>query len=283
MSNERNVTVAGIVSALTGQWPVVAGMTALGVAVAIVVSLLMKPVYRADALIVPVQEMEGAGAGSILGRLGGVASLAGINLPNGRDEKEALATLRSRKLATKLIEEKKLMPILFSERWDRENNRWREQTNGKQPTLGDAIDLFDRRVRRIREDSKTGLVTVSVEWHDRQMAADWANQLVTQTNELMRERAINEAEKLIEYLQREAEAMPAVQVREAIYSVIEGQVKSKAMAVVRHDFAFRVIDPAIPADPDKKIMPRPALFIVLGGFTGFLLGSLLGLYRQKLS
>jgi len=44
------------------------------------------------------------------------------------------------------------------------------------------------------------MLTISVEWRDRDVAAQWANQLVAQLNEEMRQRAIDEATGMILYL-----------------------------------------------------------------------------------
>ena len=44
----------------------------------------------------------------------------------------------------------------------------------------------------VDEDKKSGLITLSITWKDPQVAANWANDLVKQLNEQLREQAIDE-------------------------------------------------------------------------------------------
>jgi uncharacterized protein involved in exopolysaccharide biosynthesis len=53
---------------------------------------------------------------------------------------------------------------------------------------------------------------------------------------------------------------------------MESQLKTKAVATVRKEYAFRVIDPAIPSDPDLRLRPHKAQYILIGLVMGFLTG-----------
>ena len=59
---------------------------------------------------------------------------------------------------------------------------WQVQS-GEAPTMEDAYRLFDS-IRNVDEDIQTGLVTVTVDWSDPKLAAEWANGLVQDVNEL---------------------------------------------------------------------------------------------------
>ena len=61
-------------------------------------------------------------------------------------------------------------------------------------------------------------------------------------------------------------------------SLLEEQMKSKMLAKVRHDYVFKVVDPAIA--PDKKAKPQRALIIIIAGFLGGILGLIVVLYRS---
>ncbi len=126
---------------------------------------------------------------------------------------------------------------------------------------------------RLDWNNTTQLVTLTVEWRDPVVAADWANTLVDRVNHNLSTRAVSEAEKSVSYLNQELEKTSVVGLRQAIYNLIETQIGNIMSANVNEEYAFRVIDPAAPPDLDDYVWPRPALTLA----TGFILGVSLGL------
>ena len=55
----------------------------------------------------------------------------------------------------------------------------------------------------IKNNPKTGLVTLSLEWTDPELIAQWANNLVMRLNDHQREFAVSEAQRSIEYLNQQ--------------------------------------------------------------------------------
>jgi uncharacterized protein involved in exopolysaccharide biosynthesis len=117
-------------------------------------------------------------------------------------------------------------------------------------------------------------VKVRIDWTDRELAALWVNQIVAMTNEDMRAKAIDETSQTLQYLDMEHEKTESVALRAAIYSMIESQLKAKTMATVRKQYAFEVLDPAMPPDPDTVLRPRRVLYLVTGLALGILFGVL---------
>ena len=72
-------------------------------------------------------------------------------------------------LIEKLISTNNLMPNLFEKKWNSTAKAW--NTGEKAPTLGDAFRMFDHEILQVREDLKTGLIIVRVEWGDRERCA----------------------------------------------------------------------------------------------------------------
>jgi uncharacterized protein involved in exopolysaccharide biosynthesis len=209
--------------------------------------------------------------------LGGLASLAGISLKSGDIETEqALAILRSRQFTEAFISEHALMPKLFAKQWDATAGTWK--TGRKPPTPAKAYEYFDRRVRSIVQDKKTGLVRLQIEWRDPEEAALWANSLVERLNRETRTRAIEKADASLGYLREELKGTSISEVRDAINRLVEAQIKQRMLANVTSEYAFRIVDRALPADRDDPIWPKKLLLIaggpVLGGFLA-LIGVLL--------
>jgi uncharacterized protein involved in exopolysaccharide biosynthesis len=261
-----------LLETLLKRWYVIAVLAVVGGALAVISANWIRPVYRSEALLAPVQTDGGAsGLNALLGQFGGLASLAGVDLPQRSDSNVAVETLRSRDLAVRLIESENLLPVLFGDRWDAARHAWKEN---EQPTLNEALLLFDRRVRAVRQDPRTGMVRIGVEWTDPVAATAWTSKLIEMTNRVLREREISEAEQTIAALQLEIENASNLEVRTALYRLIEAQLKSKSVAAGREQFAFRVIDPALAPDADKPIWPRRSVLAALGLAIGATLGLL---------
>jgi uncharacterized protein involved in exopolysaccharide biosynthesis len=248
----------------------------VGTAIAAAVAFVSTPVYRVVAVLVPAGADRGgmgAGLNSALGQLGGLASLAGINVGGGDIEtEESLAVVRSRQFTEAFIESQNLTPVLFAKRWDEQQGTWR--AGKKPPTRAEAFKYFDKKIRAVLTDKKTGLVRLQVEWRDREQAAAWANELIRRLNVEMRTRAIDKADASIGYLEKELNGTTTVASREAIGRLIESQIKQRMIANVQQEYAFRVVDKAMAPDADDFVRPQRLLMIGIGLVGGAMLGVL---------
>jgi hypothetical protein len=238
------------------------------------------PLYRATVVLASAsaeRNSENSTLSSALGQLGGLASLAGLTVGSSdAATEEALAVFRSRQFTERFIIEKNLMPELFASKWDANSGKWNVDAK-HQPTPAKAYRYFDKNVRTIVKDKKTGLVTVELEWKDRIGAAAWANELVQRLNAEMRERAINKADASLGYLEKEVAKTPEIGMREAIYRLIEGQIKQRMLADVTEEYAFRVVDRAMAPDADDPLGPRKLVLLIAGVFLGLVVGIALAM------
>lgn len=266
---EDVVNLATIFAILVNSWKALISAALLGGIIAAVISLQMSSLYRAETLLAPVTQDSLGAASALRNEIGGLAAFAGVGLgaSSGRKE-ESLATLGSPGFARSFILSENLMPILFAKRWNSKTNRWREDE--KQPTLENAVKEFTRNVRTITADRKTGLVTVSVEWYSPQLAARWANRMVEMVNERLRTEAIRNADLSIDYLNKELAKTNVVDMEQAIYRLIQNQVDSAMIANVQHQYAFRVIDPAVA--PETRVSPKRTVMTLVGAAVGLFVG-----------
>jgi len=226
------------------------------------------PVYRASVVLVPSGSSgSAAGLGSMLGDLSNLASLAGANVGSDSNVTEAVALLKSRQFTEKFITELGLIERLYAKDWDAGRKQWNLPAD-EVPTLYDAYLHFDKDIRRVDQDPKTGIVTLNIDWVDAAEGAKWANTLVERLNETMRQRAINEANTSIELITAEMKDAATIELQQAIARTLEIYVKSRAMANVQKDYVFRVVDPAAPADLNDFVRPQRALYIVCGPVIG---------------
>jgi uncharacterized protein involved in exopolysaccharide biosynthesis len=257
----------------------IGSITLAAVVLATATAFFMTPIYRSTALLAPVSD-ESQGAGLASGQLADLAALSGITVGTS-GKQEAIALLKSRVLLEQFIQDQKLLPILFAEDWDSEQKIWTVEEEDV-PTLRDAYDYFDEDIRRVEEDRKTGLVRLSIEWKDREQSALWANKLVALVNQYTRQRAIAEAEKSLEYLNRELARTGIVGIQQVLYRLVETEIKNIMLANVREQYSFRVIDPPAVSDPDGYAKPKRALIVLLGLLLGAVGGFIAALVDHSL-
>ena len=130
-----------------------------------VLAFILTPKYRSEVVVSPAEGSSGLG-GELGSQLGGLASLAGINIGGAGAKKsdEALEFLRSRNFTAGFIQRHMLLPILFAKKWDSARNQWRDADNV--PTIAEGVKKFSKQVRQIAEDKRTGIVTVSIVWSE---------------------------------------------------------------------------------------------------------------------
>ncbi len=261
---------------LVRRWKVIAGVVFVLTCAAIAAALLMTPIYRAKAVVVPVEDGEsGGGMGALAGQLGGLASLAGVSLPSGGGGKYQVEVMTSRAFTVRLVEDNDLLPLLFPDQWDDVRRVWTVPEEDV-PTLWDAYRTFED-IRTVSQDRKTGLVTLSIDHPDPDFAAMLVGLHIDTLNRFLQAKAIAEAQQSIVFLTEQAEQTGNVEMRQTLFRLIEAQTKRSVLARVRDDYALRVIDPPVPPDiperPKKKLIVL--LAVVVAGFLGVLLAFFL--------
>ena len=243
---------------------VILGLTLAAVAVA----LLTRPVFRAEVVAMDVGERGGMGMSPIGGQLGGLAALAGVSVGNSGAGREASALLKSRALASEFVTRERLVPRLLE-----------GQTENL--TVWFAVERLRDDVVSVDEDPRSGLITVTVDWHEPEEAARWANDYLELADELMRSRAVIDHERNIRYLNDQIEQAMSVEVRAVLFKIVEEETKRLMLARSRQDYAFFVVDPAVV--PENRIAPRRTLIVALGFALGVLLAILAAFARDALN
>jgi uncharacterized protein involved in exopolysaccharide biosynthesis len=248
---------------------------------AVALAFMLTPMYRSEVVVSPADTSSGGLGGDLGGQLGGLASLAGINIggAGGKKSDEALAYLRSRVFAAGFIQRHGLMPIIYAEKWDSARNQWRNANDP--PTIAEGVDRFSKRIREITEDKRTGIVTIAIVWSDRYAAAEWANLLVAEADKALRDRAIAEQNRSLEYLKAEAAQTSSVEIGNAISKLTETELKNAMVARTRDAYAFKVLDPAVAADRKHHDSPNKTLIVALGALLGFVVGVIVAAVRRR--
>lgn len=244
----------------------IAAVTVLAGVAAVVLALTATHIYRADTVVAPALESSLGGASAPLsGRLGGLAGLAGIDLGrSGPGGQHAQAVLQSRRLVEEFIRRNDLVGVLLPA--------------GEDQTLWRAVQKFRDSVVAMNHDDTDGTTTISVEWTDPAVAAEWANGLVALANETIRAQALADSQRNVDYLKKQAETTNVVEMQRVMYELIQSETKNLMLANARADYAFTVIDPAVV--PESRDRPKRRLMVATGLALGLFLSSLFVLGRN---
>jgi LPS O-antigen subunit length determinant protein (WzzB/FepE family) len=262
------------------KWPIIACVV-LAVGVAAWLIGTAQPRYRAQAVLKVVSNNRLNSLTSASSGIGGLASLAGINIGGNEEAGVAVGTLKSRSFTAEFISDHNLLPVLFADRWDAAKKAWR----GPAPTMTQAVDKFDRGgIRTVVEDRRTGFVVLQIEWKDPRTANDWLTGMVIGVNKQLREQKMREAAQSIAYLEKQLAQTQAIEVRESAYRLMEVQMKDMMISSTQEDYALKYVDaPILPVAPQDRVWPRPLLMlassVMIGGMLGLVLAFLL--YAQS--
>ncbi len=280
------LSLTDVIEFLGRNWWFILSVSIVCALLAALAARLVPRKYESTVLLMPVSAPSSAsglgGLSSVVSQLGGAASLLGLGSSAGASGKaEAIATLQSQAIAERYIQDRNLMPILFSKAWDNAGQKWISDDPKKIPTLWQGMNFFLKGVVNVTDNAKTGLVLLKIIWKDPKVAATWANELVKATNDYLRGKAMKESQRNIDYLSEQAAKTATVEVRNAIYTVLETEIKKEMMARGSEEYALKVIDPAIA--PESPSSPRP-VFWTLGGFiVGLVLGTFIAIVRTVLA
>jgi uncharacterized protein involved in exopolysaccharide biosynthesis len=273
-------SAVSLLEVLLRYWKLIAVIALCAAVISITYCKLSPKWYRAQALIAPVrQDAGGSALGGMGGEIGGLASLVGIDIGDGEEQKkESMARFTSREFIYEFLRAEGIIPVLFAEQWDAKGKRWKSAE--KTPSMDDAYRYFTERIVTIAEDRRTNLIKVTVDWTDQPQAAAWANSLVARINADRRAVARAESDRNLEFLNRELERTGIVDLRQAINRLVETEIRKRMLVNVREQYAFKIIDPAVVPGPHSVVRPRIAFLTAIALVLGTMLGCAIALLHH---
>jgi len=270
-----------------GKWTVLA-CTIIFAAAGVAYALFKPNIYEASILLAPAQDE--SNVNGIGGQLGGLASLAGINIGSGSSNKTVIAkeTLQSRAFLTDFIHRHNLrVPLMASKSWsmsaqewvidqsifNQQSGEWQHDKDGEslEPTNWDMVKRF-RELLSVRDDKDTGLVTVTIASESPVAAQQWLELLIKDINEHMRQQDVREAEASIAYLEGKLRETNISGMQQVFYQLIENETRTVMLANAQREYVFETVDPAV--IPQEKSEPKRGLIVSLTAMLGCMVGML---------
>lgn len=246
-------------------------------------SLSIPDQYKATTLLAPARS-ESSGIAGSLGQLGGLASLAGVNLGGGVSSETQMtkAIMVSRSFIEDFIDQNDLAVELAavqgwnresndlqinSELYDVENQRWL----GDKPSKWTLFKIFNGMLS-VSESGNSGFLSVSIEYYSPYVAKHWLDLYVAAINEHMQERQIKKVASNISYLQQQIQSTSITDMQDVFYTLIEDQIKNRMLAEASPEYAFVSVSASMV--PEEKSQPKRALICIFGAFLGGVLSVL---------
>ena len=122
----------------------------------------------------------------------------------------------------------------------------------------------------LTSDGETGMVTLNIKSQSPPVAKEWAEKLVHDINEHMREQDVKEAEARIYFLEGKLQETNIAGMQQVFYQLIESETRTVMLANAQQEYVFKTIDPAVA--PQEKSEPRRALIALVATMLGGMLG-----------
>jgi LPS O-antigen subunit length determinant protein (WzzB/FepE family) len=253
-------------------------------------SLSLTNIYTAKTLLGPTTSSSSSGA---LSQFSGLASMAGINLPQGGSENQldvALSLVTSKKLLDRLkLYESFLPDLLAAKSWDiqtnnvtydpalydKKNKQWVrkvslpfQQIPSSQEALMKFLDLVS-----ISIDKKTQLMNLNVRHLSPVVAQQWSFWIVKEINAILADMQITKSQASIDYLNSQIKITPYAELRTMFYTLIQESTQNMMLAEVNPEYVLTTIDP--PVIPEIKSEPKRAVICILSTLLGGMLSILI--------
>lgn len=278
-----------------GKWLIIIFTSVFAIA-SVVYAINQPNIYKSEALLAPTEEQQQGGLGALAGQFGGLASLAGVNLGGGSNNKTQLAleVLKSRQFTSDFIQKHNLLAdLMAAETWnmqlnkityneaifDAKNNKWIREVKPPfeaKPSMQEAYKVFSK-LLDASTDKETGMVKISIEHVSPFVAQQWVNWLIEDINQTMKKRDVLEALKSTDFLMQQLKQTKVADIRTILYKLVEEQTKTIMFAKIRDEYVFKTIDAALVSE--EKFKPQRALIVLISTFLAGILGAFIVLVR----
>ncbi len=288
-SNDNEIDLREFFSILWQSKRAIILITLLGAILSLGFALTQPNIYKANALLSPIDDEDEGSLNSLLGQFGGIANLAGISIPstsnNIPNSELALEVIKSRAFIKKFIQKHEILPYLFAvDYWDIDSREiildkriynsnlkeWLRDVSPPQTKIPSSQEAFEEfiSILTLEQERSNGLVNISIKHQSPDIAKQWIDWIVEDINEVMRQKTINESKESIEYLKKQASETNLNNLDQVFFSLMQSQMQKMMLAEVRREYVLSTVDSAI--SPELKSEPNRILILLIGTFLGAL-------------
>lgn len=249
---------------------IIMGITAFVGAATLGLGMLQKNVYRASAVVKPVEEREGGGASQI----GGMLSGFGIDFGGSSDIQSLAVLFKSQELAVRVFGSDNLYLKLFPD-WEKAKsgsllafgNSPEDTKPGGGPSDWDYIRAAQKFLA-VQPEIKKKIITVSFDSNSPGLAAEIVGKFMSEAKNLLQDQALSKATKNVKFLEDLIRNTHDPMAKDKVFSLYSREIEREMLARNKDQFGFVVVDSA--RVPDKKIAPHRLKRAIIASFLVFL-------------
>lgn len=230
----------------------------------LVIALIYFVPQRFSSTIVFAPSEEESSVGLDSSGLAGIASMAGVDLGSGSNKTQSihnLELLKSRNVLKVFLIDNTKLEILAPKYWDNSTNQLI-----KDLSLSELHAIIYKDYFSFSEDRRKNIIKFSVTSHNKEISSRIANEFLDFGNDLLRQKTITENDNFFNALSKEFSDIDSITLKQGISSKIASKLFSTSIAKSKEDFAFEILDPAIPNPrpiPSKFMLGVLALSVTL--------------------
>ena len=267
-------------------------------ALSLAIALYLPNEYRSYAVLSPKEkssEIDTQGLGN-LANLGGVSSIIGGGSNQHFDE--SLEILQSNKFLGQFLQNKfveLLAPkkfdanlnkiIIDPKKYNSDKDKWVRKPSspwGIIPEEQEAIKHFRENNFDLSINRRNNFVTIGIKHISPEVSHKWLVELISQLDEKIRTRDVNEANEALTYLnERLSKTTTSNDVKNSLSKLAVKYEKTILFANINKEFAFNIIDP--PFVPILKDSPKRAVIVlaIVFGMMSVFFTYLIFLFNSK--
>lgn len=278
--NENNYSLRGMFKIIGLNFKFLCVSTAIFSIISLIYAASLEDIYTSEALLSPSKSLQDSTPSLVDGGLGALVGLGTTGSAN--KTLLALQVVETKDFFKQFYEQDDFLAELSGvESYDKETStlkfddskyfegNWRE---GEKPNLQKAHRKF-KNLLTVDHDRLDGFVEISIDHISPYVAQKWLKQIIERLNLHFQLKDKLEAQKSVEYLQKQMNETQKVDLKMIFSSMLVKQYEIIMLSEVTDEFIFEVLDEA--RAPDKKSKPSRlfiALFLtIFGAFTFFIL------------
>ena len=276
-NNQFEIEISELFSVIWSRKLLISFITSLFAIGSVLYAISLPNIYSSYGVLAPAQGKNAAS--SLLNQYSGMASLAGISLGSNNTDRssEAIERMRSYDFFSEIIlPEINYENLVAVEAWELSsntiiyddqvfNNNNKKWVNGM-PSYQDGYEIFND-ILDIYQDKKTFFISISIKHKSPYISKSWTELVIKKINSSMRDIERNNTSKSVEFLNNQIKKVSYSEIREAIASIQETQIRSLMLIESNEDYIFKTLN--TPIVPEKKSEPKRSIIAILGTILGF--------------
>lgn len=297
-NQENEIDLQDIFNIIFLEKKVIFYITSFVTIIGILYSFLLPNVYESRAILAPVNSSNNLSG--VLQNASGLASIAGIRLPNQSENDTSLKALK--KLDSLSFFENNIYPNIFLpdlmafDSWDgktntiiyddsiynKNSNKWvRDYSYPYKliPTPQESFKKLKDKHLNLGEDKETGFITLAIKHQSPHIAKSWTELYVKEINAYYRQKDKLEAQKASSYLKKQIAVTNLSEIKEAIAQLLQKETQKLTLIEANQSYVYDYIDP--PVVMERKSEPRRFLIFVISLFIGITFSILIVFARHS--